>query len=251
MKTSILKISLNSLFLLLILSCSKENESLETGSLVGKIRLYDLYSQESFIYSDIQINVTSSTNESMTITVDSSGNFKIDNIATGETLLEFNKPEYGGIGSISMLKTIDVDTISDIVLLEDIPFSYTIEEIELVDNMIYWSGSIDYTSEEDYLVGTYFFFSKQPNVSCNNYEFEFLPGTFKTVAAINGTIRTGATLNIADLINSGFNYGDTVYITAYMTNFVSKDVFWGIDNNNFTLITYNFQNQSNIYSLTL
>ena len=205
----------NFLFLLMMFSCSKSVDNIETGSLTGSVKLYDRYGQESFNYNDIKIKLTDANKKSVSVNPGSDGKFKIDSLVMGEDLLVIDKPGYGGIDSIKVNHTMSIDTLSQIILFEEVPFFYNTFSLDYVNGQLKWENSTAYNTTETYMVTDIFCFSKHPDVSKDVSELLGGSGIYVSANGINSAISSATSYSVNNFLNNGFNYGDRIYVVNY------------------------------------
>jgi hypothetical protein len=253
--------ALNGLYVLLlifsILSCSKEDNEPEInnyGSIKGNVQLYDLHENKISNYNNLVVELIDSKNNKKTLSVDQDGNYQTDECEIGEILLSFTKPGFSGIKTIKTTCTKELQTIKNIKLTEDVPFPYTIKFLEFKDGWFSYSGSIDPNITGDYMITKFFFFSKKATVSCSDFNYYLTTGSSSNVSTENWNIRSSTNFKKQILLDNGFNYGDTVYITTYIiTSMNAGNVvsFLNQTNTNLTVESFSFKNQSNTYSTIL
>jgi hypothetical protein len=236
----------------LTFSCSKEpdDNKIDTGSLIGNVKLYDKYGNENLTYNDVTIELVDSNKKSIIIYPDLNGKFYIDSLLKGNILVTIDKQGYGGINTISFSHTKNIDTLSKIILLEEIPFSYTNFWFNFASGKLYFKNSTDYVTEDNFMVGNFLCFSKYSNVSRNLCELTYNTGVASNVRFINSTGTISITYPIDIFLTSGFNHGDTFYIVDYPV----VDMFYLIINDskqNFNIVSYKMNNPSNVYSFVL
>ncbi|REG98619.1 hypothetical protein [Flavobacterium aquicola] len=246
-----------SIILILIfatISCSEEDK-LEThnyGSIKGNVQLYDLNQNKVSNYDNLKIELIDSKNNTKLLSVDSNGNYQTDECEIGEITLTFTKPGFSGIKSIKRTCTKELLTIENIRLVEDVPFPYNIKSIEIKDGWYTYTGNIDPDITGDYMVTEFFFLGKDANVSCSNFNYYFVTGVDTAVSYINKTIKSSQTFTTEKLLENGFKYGDTVYITCYIISPMNQGALWdNINNKRLTIESFNFKNPSNTYSTIL
>ncbi|MCS3794840.1 hypothetical protein [Niastella sp. OAS944] len=109
----------------LICSCSKKSETQDQSSIIqGSIKVYDNSGNENPKYDDISIKLIDAQNQVSTGTVDATGKYKFEKVMMGNVILTFNKPGYGYIDSIKFNHQKPNDTLSNVELVKDIPFTF-------------------------------------------------------------------------------------------------------------------------------
>lgn len=239
-----------------ILSCSKtenevENNSVEEGSLFGTVRLFDRFGDEKSLYEDVTIDLVDTNMQTYNSYVDSNGNFQIKGLPISNMSLSISNPEYVGRDSIVYSQTDSNVELPEIVLLEKLPFKFTISNFDYSNGKIIYSQTINYETNENYLIGWLFCYGKDPNTSIYDYEFlDIHDGTLGNVNFIDFVTETIEDFNIDNLLSNGFTTGDTVYVVSYPyiekfpeTHYAQRDEFGKL--------FYSMDNPSNAFSFIL
>jgi hypothetical protein len=220
MRDQIFKFNFLLILVVISISCSKENDSEVKlyGSIMGKVKLIDKNENSDYDYSNVNIKITDKNNNQLTIFPDSSGVFQAKQIAVGGITVYFEKTGYVDIEIIDFPNSHNLDTIPEITLVEGMPFSYNTFDIDYIEGWLTWHKTINYETEENYLVEDFFCFNDQSNVSINNNKLTlgFWGGT--GVNYINNTISSSYYYTMDNFISSRFNIGDTIYVVNYASN---------------------------------
>ncbi len=235
------------------ISCSEEDKSEDHnyGSIKGNVQLYDLNENKVLDYNNLIIELIHSKKNTKILSVDSNGNYQTNECEIGEITLNFTKPGFSGIKSIKRTCTKELLTIENIRLVEDVPFPYNIKTFEFKDQFLTYSGNIDPNLTENYMITKIFFLGKDANVSCTNFNYYFVTGVSSNVSTENWTIKSSGSFETQILLNNGFKYGDTVYITCYVISPMNQGGLWDINQIKLTVEFFNFKNKSNTYSTIL
>jgi len=238
-------------FSLLIFSCSKDENKIEnkieSGSLTSSVKLYDKNGKETFIYTDIKINLVDTNKTNFNISPDSTGKFKKDTMLYGNVLLTINKSGYIGV-SVIYNHSKNLDTIPQIILMEALPFSFNTFWVDCETGWLKWHSTVEYTTNDNYLVGDFICYSKHPEVSINNCEFSSGIGRYTGVNYINNTI--SASVSMPSFLNYGFNYGDTIYAVDYPVSEIFGQIKYK-QKKELNIISYEMSNPSSICSFIL
>ncbi|HET8737692.1 MAG TPA: hypothetical protein VFM69_13955 [Pricia sp.] len=246
---------LHILTLLLFFSCSKSKDDLElnpieTGSLIGTLKLNDRFGNENLNYEDVSIDLIDAYKKTTKINVNISGEFVASALPSGNTMLNIHKPGYVGRDSIIYAQTESSVILPQIELLEKLPFSLTITDFSYTNGFLNYSTAIDFQTDENYLVSNLFCFGKSPKISINNHKLLRIQGGGTNVRYINSVIRASSSYDISNFLSNGFERRDTVYVVMYpvIETFGPKNYNQSIDFDN---IIYNMDNTSNVMSFIL
>lgn len=246
------KITLLTLFAISF-SCSDEADSLDTpissGAIVGNVKLYDKFENENLRFSDIEIKLIVEQSSTISINVDSEGEFQADNVPFGDILVKINKPGYGIIDTLSFNHQKKIDTISTIELAENLSFEYKGFRTLYINNKLYCQYFTDYETSDSYLVSELICFGKDPNVSLNNCEFYTSTSSFTNISYLKSkNVPLG--LSITRFSDNGLNVGDLVYSVCYPIIHTPLSLE-GLGYQNFEILSYKITNPSNISSFIL
>ncbi|HEY9047664.1 MAG TPA: carboxypeptidase-like regulatory domain-containing protein [Ohtaekwangia sp.] len=233
---------------MIIFSCSDDDNGIETNTLVGSVKLYDKYGEENLVYSDVTIKFGDVNASPVVVTPDANGKFKVDNLPKGDLLLTIDKPGYVGINTIKIEHTTSADTVSEIALVEEIPFSF--DEyfwVDYADGWLSYQRSTNDKPDGDYMVGEYFCFSKSPEVSINTKEIAFGPGGYINAGYVNNVQNSSVTFSAGNFLSSGFAYGDKIYATNYAVSEMFSNVIRE-QQKKFNIVLYKMNNPSVINS---
>lgn len=252
MKIKHLKITLLTIFVISI-SCSDEADSLDTpissGAILGKVKLYDKFENENLNFNDIEIKLIVAQSPTITIKVDSEGEFQANNIPFGNILVKINKPGYGIVDTLSFNHQKNLDTISTIKLAENLSFKYKYFRAIYNNNMLNYQYDTDYETSDSYLVSELICFGKDQNISLNNCEFYTTTGSFSNISLFyphNASI----SLSKKRFSDNGLNVGDLVYAVCYPIIHTPFSLE-GLGYQNFEIVSYKIGNPSNISSFIL
>lgn len=228
---SFVKLS-NFLFLgLLFATCTKEESNLkevldpiEYSSLKGTIELFDKSANENKDYNDVHISITDSTQNSIDVTCNSEGQFEVDQLHIGDISILIEKPGYISVELKNITNTKNQDIIPTITLVEEIPFAYSLFDVDYNDGWLQYSNSVDiqtekmYLAGEWYLIGSYLCFGKNRDININNNNLEsgtggYAGGKFFTDSGIKSM-----SFDKNMFLSNGFDRGDTIYVLNYAVN---------------------------------
>lgn len=252
MKIKRLKITLLTIFVISI-SCSDEADSLDTpissGAILGKVKLYDKFENENLNFNDIEIKLIVAQSPTITINVDSEGEFQANNIPFGNILVKINKPGYGIIDTLSFNHQKNIDTISTIKLAENLSFKYKYFRAIYNNSMLNYQYDTDYETSDSYLVSELICFGKDQNISLNNCEFYTTSGSFSNISLFNAH-NASISLSKKRFSDNGLNVGDLVYSVCYPIIHAPFSLE-GLGYQNFEIVSYKIGNPSNISSFIL
>lgn len=246
----------------LLASCSKKsstpiitptppaNPTPVSGVVSGTIKAYDKYGNENVNYSDISIKLIDKQQQVFTGTVNGTGTFRFDNIVTGNVTLAITKPGYGFIDSVKYDHEKSSDTLSNIYLIEELPFSFTLTSAGYSNSLFTFSGNYNYHSTDSYMVSEFLCFNTDPGVSINHTNLLWSPSSSTNVQFLTGTSGGSTSMSFQTLTAAGFKTGDQIYVTLIPS--ITK--FWTSyynQNNNYTILHYKVSNGSNVVSFTL
>jgi len=148
-----------------------------------------------------------------TKTPDLNGVFKFENLEFMNYLMTIKKPGYRCFDTIKIANNYQLDTLSEIILLEEPPVNITIKSFyfDYLNNMNRWEGKIIYSGEGDCLIGTEFFFSKSPDLNYLNYNVRGFNGSFTNLNFFNPDIcKEGYSFALNNYLNNSFKKGDLI-----------------------------------------
>jgi hypothetical protein len=255
MKIKYLKITLLTIFVISI-SCSDEADSLDTpipsGAILGKVKLYDKFENENLNFNDIEIKLIVAQSPTITIKVDSEGEFQANNIPFGNILVKINKPGYGIIDTLSFNHQKNNDTISTIKLAENLPFSFKEFRVQynINENILFYHYDIDFDTSDSYLVSELICFGKDANVSLNNCNFYTTSSSWTNISFVNSISNASVRLSEKRFSDNGLKVGDLVYAVCYPIIHAPFSLE-GLGYQNFEIVSYKIGNPSNISSFIL
>lgn len=255
MKIKHLKFTLLAIFVISI-SCSDEADSLDTpipsGAILGKVKLYDKFENENLNFNDIEIKLIAAQSPTITIDVDSKGEFRADNIPFGNLLIKINKPGYGIIDTLSFIHQKNNDTISTIKLAENLPFSFKEFRVQynINENILFYHYDIDFETSDSYLVSELICFGKDSNVSLNNCNFYTTSSSWTNISFVNSISNASVSLSKKRFSDNGLKVGDLVYAVCYPIIHAPFSLE-GLGYQNFEIVSYKIGNPSNISSFIL
>lgn len=197
-------------------SCSKHSDDKDNyGDICGSITAYDKTGKVNQQFADISIKLIDKQNQVSVETVEADGRFQFEKIIKGDVLLIFNKPGYGYIDTIKFDHEMPNDTLSNVQLVEDLPFNiknnYVSYPVDFRGSTILeYSISSDYRTTDQYMVGFLICLSKTPDVSLTKANMVLNYGSYTSVQVIRGVIR-GNTFSYQRFFDAGFKLGDTIY----------------------------------------
>ncbi len=259
MKIELLKLFKISFLILIVIlgSCTKDSDNIETslpiphlGSLLGNVKLINKYRAENLNFDDVKIELIDSLNAHRLVDLGTAGTFLIDSICFGKILLIIDKPGYGVVDTLSFNLQKSIDTLSTIILAEELPLSYNSFSIYYGNNMIHYSRSTTYQTNDSYLVGELICFGKNPNVSLNNCAFFMGTGSNSDVSYINWTINSATSSSLTLFTDNGLLIGDMIYSVCYPIIDASFTLY-NDHISNFDIISYKIGNPSNVSNFVL
>ena len=244
------------LVLIIFFSCSKnstdntENSTPDVGAVNGNIKAYDKYGNANSNNSDVTITLIDKQNQIFTGSVNQTGGFSFNNIVLGEVKLAISKPGYGFTDSIKYNHQKVSDTLTDIYLIEQLPFSFQLHSAGYSNSMFNFSGSYNYSSTDSYMVTEFFCMSTDPAVSINKTNLIWSPGSQTNVQFIIGASGGSSSISFKTFTDAGFKSGDKIYVTLMpgITKFWSS--YYDL-NRNYEILHYKVENASNVKSFTL
>jgi hypothetical protein len=130
----------------------------------------------------------------------------------GDVLLVFNKAGYGFIDTIRFNHNNPNDTVSNVALIEDLPFTFKNNGVNYGTGWLNYPLTCDYQTTTDQYMVTYFIcFSKTPDVSITKAALTWPYGGFWNVSYINGYFGGRGTFSVKTFTDAGFKYGDKIY----------------------------------------
>ncbi len=244
------------LALAVLLSCAKT--SVETpvtplpvaGAVTGTIKAFDKYGNLNSNYTDVTVKLIDRQNQLFTTTIGQNGMFAFDNVVFGNITLAVHKPGYGFIDSLKFNHQKTSDTLTDVYLIEELPFSFNLSSVSYSNSMLRITGSYTYQSTDSYMVTEFLCFSKDPNVSINHTNLLWSPSSHTNVQFLAGFVNKSSSLSLSTLTNAGFQIGDRIYVTVIPS--IGK--FWTSyydQNKNYNILHYKVGNTSNVVSFIL
>lgn len=244
------------LVLIIFFSCSKnstdstENPSPEAGSVRGNIKAYDKYGNVNSNNQDITVTLIDKQNQIFTGSVNQTGGFNFDNVVLGDVKLAISKPGYGFTDSIKYTHQKVSDTLTDIYLIEQLPFSFQLHSVSHFNSMFQFSGAFNYSSTDSYMVSKFLCMSTDPGVSINNTNLLWSPGGTVNVQYVMSFLSESSSLSLKTLTDAGFKIGDTVYVTV-IPGIVKFWTSYYDHTKNYEVLHYKVGNASNVLSFTL
>jgi hypothetical protein len=240
----------------LFCSCSK-NSTLSTkkplpkaGAISGNIKAYNKYGNEEVNHSDITIQLIDKENQVLTGSVGESGAFRFENVLIGEVTLAISKPGYGFMDTLKYDHQKDTDTLTEVDLIEELPFSFHLNSAGYSSSMFRFSGNYNYHSTDSYMVTEFLCFSKDPEVSINHTSLFWSPSAHTNVQYITGTSGGSSDLSYQTLTDAGFKTGDKIYVTV-IPGIVKLWTSYYDQNKNYKILHYKIGNASNTVSFIL
>lgn len=231
-------------FIGVVCSCSKKSDN--TSTLSGSIKAYDKYGNENGKFDDISIKLIDKQNQESFATVASDGKFRFENVTQGEVLLTINKPGYGFIDTIQFNHEKTNDTLSNIDLIEDLPFTFKLNYIDYSSGWLSYPLSCDYHTTTDSYMATYFVcFSKYADASINHANLLWAAGTSINVQIISGYYGGKSTFALKNFTDAGFVKGDKIYV-ALIPSIQKFGTSYHNKNINYKIISYKVRNASNV-----
>ena len=243
--------------MVILASCTKETDNSETpkpvvkyGSLYGNVKLVNKYEGENFDFDNLKIELIDSLKAHRNVEIDSAGAFHLDSIPYGYISLIINKPGFGIVDTLGFDLQNSVDTLSTIILAENLPLCYNSFSIYYANNWIHYFMKTTYQTNDSYLVGELICYGKSPDVSLDNCELFSGTGSFSNVSMINSTLSSATSCSIKYFTNNGFQIGDRIYAVCYPI-IAGEFTIYDDPKQNFDIISYNIGNPSNISSFIL
>jgi hypothetical protein len=226
------------LFLLFFVSCKKEvgvqgpagaqgipglpgqGGPNDTGTIVGKVNLYNEFSFQEDSLSGVAVSLLSGTFQQTTMT-DSLGNYQFHGIKTNTYDMVFSKNDFGtmkifGLTHIAGSNT--PTTVNNIQLLE-MPEKTAVDSLSLIGNntgYTIFTVILDTSSNQyvQYSQNFLLFVGKDANVSMSHYSF-----SLQTEELFNPDGNGGYTVVVdKSSISNVFATGDSLYIKVYTYN---------------------------------
>ncbi len=199
-----------------ISSCTEKKDI--TGSLYVSMAINNNECEQISELDDVDMIVYNSSLDSLRIMPVTAAQFRIDNLPLGEKRIVLRKPGYIEVSSSSIVNTGETDTLNKILLIKELPFSYSEFSASYQNERVTFLLSTDYTTDDTYLTGDVFCFGKQRSVSINESLFTMPAGYFPANSVSNDMSFT-TSLSKSLLQSKGFTTNDTVFIVAYPINF--------------------------------
>jgi len=212
--------SKNLIFLLIIISlvaCKKEEDTVTTSSISGKVKLYD---DGNSNLDNIDMTVTvEGTTPLLSAKTDQNGDYSIQNVPFGSYTLQFNKTGYGTykIFNAALTSTGGPLVISETISLGQISTTAFINKfvINVLESSVEFKGTVDPSGTAEIPRYLRLFYSINENVSSDNYSF--YSDQYLVSEALFQIIVTKEELN-----NMGFASGTTVYLKVYGDSYWSN-----------------------------
>jgi hypothetical protein len=239
------------IFSLVLYSCSKKSDDAPDdtppkGTVSGSIKAYDRTGKENTGFDNISIKLIDKLNQVSTGTVAADGQFRFEKVILGDVKIAINKPGYGFIDTVQFNHEKPDDTLSNIDIIEEQPFSTKFTGGGYSDGKMSYYFSCDYkTSTESYMATYVYSFSKYADASINHANLLWGSGTLVNVQYISGYSGGWSTFALKKLTDAGFVKGDKIY----MALIPSIQQFWTSYNNkniNYKIISYKVTNASNV-----
>jgi hypothetical protein len=231
----------------LMVMCSKDEKTYEKGPLTGSVQLYDRYGIEDTSYSNVKITLFEVNKDSVIIYPGSDGIFHSDDVILGDIMLFIDKPGYCGIRSILWNHDKGNDTIKKITLFEAMPFSYENFWLDYSSGVLSYSDSVNFTSNENYMVGHFMCFGFYSTASIKSWLVAFGTGSYTNVHYINSFVSASYSVPVELFISSGFSYGDEIFAVEYPVSELFCERYFEQDQD-FTITSYKMDNPSNVRS---
>ena len=166
----------NLIFLLIIISlvaCNKEEDTVTTSSISGKVKLYD-DGNSNLDNNDMTITVEG-TSPLLSAKTDQNGDYSIQNVPFGSYTLQFNKTGYGTykIFNAALTSTGGPLVISETISLGQISTTTFINKflINALESSVEFKGTVDPSGTTEIPRYLRLFYSINENVSSDNYSF--------------------------------------------------------------------------------
>jgi len=211
---------INLIFLLIIISlvaCNKEEDTVTTSSISGKVKLYD-DGNSNLDNNDMTITVEG-TSPLLSAKTNQNGEYSIQNIPFGSYTLQFNKIGYGtykifdaaltnSSGPVVIAEVANLGQISNTAIINKFSVSISETTVEI-------KGTVNPTGTIETPKYVRLFYSTDENVSNSNYTFY---SDNNEVSDVTFNIQ----ITKEDLNTMGFETGTTVYIKAYGESYWSN-----------------------------
>lgn len=255
------------LYLFFGISCKKndvygldENDTLR--GIFGKIELYDEFGNQ--IVNSEGVNVTAHCVDTISVDVngiptniydtvmqlqtDSKGMWKLLKAPSGIYTITFEKD---GFCNNQWYKysydTSRADTLDILYLCKKTQASIHLESLSLLENVLQIDRTVNFenTTNESYMVSTWYFFDTLPQVSTSKYVYSYVSGASVSQGGTSNRMTIQKPLD--KLYEYGIKAGQTVYVTAYTDN--AKYVKYKISDTEY--VYPNVSEQSNVLSFVL
>ncbi len=155
--------------------------------------------------------------------------------------------------TIRFLHTSELDTLSNVYLLEYPKVKLTINDFYEDNGLLVSAYRIDYLQDDWQFYTRELFFSKSPNVSYQNYSAKWIQGGYHGGTSDFPIIvhrSESSTLTTDKVLKGVFSSGDIIYVIGYCSNstFISLP-----DENslNYEVVSHRKENASNVFSFKL
>lgn len=236
-------------------ACSKHATDPEpplplTGVVTGSIKAYNKYGEQNSGYSDVAVKLIDKANKTVTGSVNEQGVFRFENVLLGDVALVVNKPGYGFIDSVKFAHQKTADTLTDVYLVEELPFQYNLSSLSYFNAKLNITASYSYQSTEFYWVAEFYSFSKEPDVSLNHNNLFLSPVGQTNAQALTMFQTVSIGIPLKTFTDAGFKTGDKVYASVFPA--IPK-LFQCYDDQkrNYQILHYKIGNASKTVSFTL
>lgn len=219
-------------------SCSKHSDAPnQFGNIHGSITEYVKSGNENLKFDNISIKLIDAQNQVSVGNVDAGGKFQFEKVLKGDVLLIFNKPGYGYIDTIRFNHSKPNDTVSNVALIEDLPFTLKNNGINYSAGWLNYPLTCDYQTTDQYLVTFFICFSKTPDVSITKAALTWPYGGYWNVAYVH-VFGGRVTYSIDRFTDAGFKKGDIIYASLVPVSKKYGDSYTDILNKNNSNVNY-------------
>lgn len=233
----------------LIISCTKKDDTKFTGSVSGRVSLYDTKRTQLSDLNGISIKLLQENKTIEKTITDNDGSFTFKNMPEGVLNLVFHKDNFGGCDTLEFTNNDEDITLENITLFEYPPVTITLNEVQFDGTYVNITYGIEFNSVNRFSCSTEYFLSTNPNVSYNNYQFRFFEGG-STTASSDMHYTCGLEMTRQYYYDAGFKRGDRVYLVLYPTN-ADFESFYELINKTLTVKAHVRKNPSNIVSFIM
>jgi hypothetical protein len=238
-----------------LISCSKTESDFPvdqlptSGAVHGTLKAFDRYGNENSNYNDVAIKLIDNQGMVSNALINSNGTFHFENIPNGNIILAIAKPGYGFMDSVKYKHQTNTDTLSDIFLIEELPFSCQLSEVSFLNSTFTYKTIYSYKSTEAYMVSEFYCFSRKPSVSVNDNSLLWITPS-QTNVSILSLVGASSFSPFTKFVTAGFQEGEQIYVTV-IPGIAKLGQIYNDPNRNYEVLHYKVSNSSNVLSFTL